>query len=291
MRLLKILGRLFLFLLLATIFFSVVSVYKGCEEKQSIDNANSDVNIWHKERDEIYNMEDVGFAGIVQSKSPGLHRHDVDTLTIKLKRWVPVDTNFSGDRYLKRIADSILLLFVSYSEAIYSPNAIEVGDSIAKDKFSFDFTVYNKDKRPRKTLSLLFCAYENPDTIIHKGDFMFGTYETSFSKQDTLFSGILTDGKRQGEWRYYHAHAKGYKILQGLYLNNKRDGVFKRFYRNTNQLMYEETYEENIPNGPFTWWYSNGQLESTRFYSQGKPKGTWEYYDDTGKLIRKEQHN
>jgi hypothetical protein len=258
---------------------------------QSIKKANSDISIWHKERDEMYSMEDIGFGGIVQSKSPGLHRHDVDILTIKIKNWVSTDTNFLSDRYIKRISDSILLLFVSYSEAIYPPNAIQVGDSIAKDKFSFDFTVYNKEKQPRKTLSMLFCAYENPDTIIHKGNFVFGTYETYFQKQDTLFAGNLTDGKRQGEWRYFQAHAKDYKILQGTYRDNKREGVFKRYYQNTNQLMYEETYQANLPNGPFTWWYSNGQIESKRFYNQGKPKGIWELYDDTGKLIKKERYD
>lgn len=291
MRLLKILGRIFLFLFLAIAFFFTASVYEGYKRNQSIKETNGDINTWHKERDEVYDMEELAFTGIVQSKSPGLHRHDIDTLTISLNQWVSMDTSFSGDYYLKRISDSLLLLFVNYSEALYPPNAIEVGDSIAKNRFSFDFTVYSKNKQPRKTLSLLFCSYENPDTIIHKGDFMFGTYETYFQNQDTLFSGMLTNGKRQGEWRYYKAHADRYKILEGPYHDNKREGVFRKYYERTNQLMYEETYQTNMPNGQFTWWYSNGQVESKRFYEHGKPKGTSEFYNDAGKLIKKEQYH
>jgi hypothetical protein len=236
-------------------------------------------------------MEELAFSGVVASKSPGIHRHDVDTLTIKIFCWSSSDPKFTGETYLKKTSDSTLLLFVSYSEALYSPNQIEAGDSVAKKHFDFDFTIYNKNGLPRKTLSLLFCSYENPDSIIRKGDFVFGTYGTYFNKEDTLFSGNLINGARQGEWRYYMAHANGNKILQGVYRNNKRDGTFKKYYESTEQLMYEEAYHDNLPDGPFTWWYSNGKLESKRFYKNGNPTGQWEFYNKDGRLIDKKSYN
>src|SRR4051812_46820631 len=113
MRISKIPVRILLFLLFAILFLFSVSAYHRYQEIQAIKNNNSNISIWHKERDEVYNMEDVKFAGTVQSKSPGHHRGAIDTLTLKLNLWACVDISFSGDYYLKRMNDSLLLLFVS----------------------------------------------------------------------------------------------------------------------------------------------------------------------------------
>lgn len=54
-----------------------------------------------------------------------------------------------------------------------------------------------------------------------------------------------------------------------------------------NQLTYEESYKDNLPHGQFKWWYSNGQIESIKYFDNGKPVGTWEFYDSKGALIKK----
>lgn len=280
MKRLKTPGKIALFLILAFVLF-----FRNCISRSKT------INDWHRERDEVYYMEEAAFAGIVTHKSSPHHRGDIDTLTLQLTHWACSDAHFTGSRYLKKVADSTLFLFIPYSQAIHPPNPIEEGDSIVKNPFTFDFTVYTPNKQQRKTLSLLLCAYEIPDSIIHKGNYMYGTYETSFYKEDTLFAGALIDGKRQGEWRYYQPHLKGYKLLEGAYKDDKREGVFKKYYESGNQLMYIETYQNNLPHGAFTWWYPDGQVESKRFFTQGKPTGTWEFYDGDGKLIRRERYD
>lgn len=280
-----------MFVLLVITFFIIVSAYERFKTYKSINDSNKNISFWHKQRDEIYKMEELDFAGVVISKSSGLHRHDVDTLAVKFDKWLCSDNNFSGENYLKRNTESTLLLFVNYSAAIYPPNPIEIGDSIVKDKFSFDFFIYDTKKQLKKSLSLLFCSYENPDTIIRKDNLVFGTYGNYFKNEDTLFSGTLINTKRQGSWRYYVAHSSGYKIFEGDYKDDKRNGTFRKYYQNTNQLTYEENYQDNIPNGTFTWWYSNGKVESKRYYKKGNPSGLWEFYDDTGKLISKKLYD
>jgi len=283
---LKIIGRIFLVILLMACFVLGTMLYEGYNTNNSIKKSNADISIWQRERNEIYSMELTGFSGIVTNLSPGLHRHSIDTVTIKLHSWTTSDTSFKGNYYLQKTSDSTLLLFISYSESIWPPKQIDIGDKITKEEFGFDFSIYNSNEQLKKRLSLLFCSYENPDTIIQKGNFVFGL----FGEKDTLFSGFVDNDKRSGTWQYYQAHTNNYKILEGQYLNNKRDGIFIKYYEQTNQLTYKESYKDNLPNGEFDWWFSNGQLESKRYYVQGKPIGEWTFYNDKGKLIKTENY-
>jgi hypothetical protein len=235
-------------------------------------------------------MEETGFEGVVTHLSRGLHRHDVDTVTVQLQAWNSPDASFKGRHYLHKVNDNTLHLFISYSESIWGPNRIERGDRIKKEPFSFDFSIYNRQQQLKKNLSLLFCSYENPDSIIRKDSFIFGMYGSYFNEWDTLFSGTLTNGKRNGSWRYYQAYENPYKILEGQYHEDKRNGKFVKYYQRMKQLIYEENYVDNLPDGPFTWWYTNGQVESKRFFDHGRPCGVWEFYDNKGKLSRKENY-
>lgn len=228
---LKIIGRIILIVFLIASFVLGTMFYESYKRTSSVKKSNQDISIWQMERNEVYSMEQIGFAGTVTKLSPGLHRHDIDTITVKLHSWTSSDISFKGKHYLQRTNDSTLLLFISYSESIWPPRKIEIGDKITKDEFGFDFSVFNSHEQLKKKLSLLFCFYENPDTIIQKGNFLFGLYG---KKTDTLFSGIIDDGKRNGIWRYYQAHTNKYKILEGSYVNDKRDGIFRKYYELSN---------------------------------------------------------
>lgn len=287
MKKLKTIGRIILIVFLMACFVFGTMIYEGYKRTSGIIKSNSDITIWHRQRDEIYLMEQVGFEGEVTHLSPGLHRKDIDTVTIKLISWTSSDSSFAGENYLQKLNDSTLFLFISYSESLWKPNQIDIGDKVIKEQFSFDFSIYNRQQQFKKSLSLLFCSYENHDTVINNGNFVFGTYGTYFNKPDTLFSGTLNNGKREGQWRYYQAHENSYKIFEGQYFDNKRNGLFRKYYQRADQLTYEENYKDNLPNGQFTWWFSNGQVESKKYFDNGKPIGQWEFYDDKGKLIKK----
>ena len=281
---LKTIGIFLLVILLLLVFIIGSMVVFAVNKSNDADKRNADIATWHRERDEIYLMEQCGFAGVVTDLSPGIHRGSTDTVTVKLASWQSSYPAFTGEDYLRKINDKQVLLFISYYASIFPPNEIEVGDSISKERFSFDFSIYNKQAKFKKKLSLLFCDYENPDTIITKKNLVFGTYETYFNAWDTLFAGNIRDGRREGSWRYYQAHTSRAKILEGQYAADRRNGLFYKYYDQSSQLAYEENYKDNLPDGRFVWWFSNGQPESQRFYVAGKPSGIWKQYDDKGNL-------
>ena len=286
MKKLKTIGRILLIVFFMGCFMFGTMLYEGYKRTNEIKKSNSDITIWQRERDEIYLMEQLGFKGFVTHLSPGLHRHSIDTVTVKLNSWISLDSSFTGENYLKKLDDSTLFLFIEYSEALWKPKQIDIGDKITKEQFSFDFSIY-KQQQFKKNLSLLFCSYTNPDTVIKKGNFVFGTYGTYYYEQDTLYSGTLINGKREGQWRYYQAYGNGSRIFEGQYLNSKRNGLFKKYYERTDQPTYKENYRDNLPQGQFTWWFSNGQVESKKYFDKGNPIGVWEFYNDDGKLIKK----
>jgi antitoxin component YwqK of YwqJK toxin-antitoxin module len=108
--------------------------------------------------------------------------------------------------------------------------------------------------------------------------------------RDTLFRGYILNGKRQGVWKYYEAHSNADKIFEGIYKGDLRNGVFRKYYPSSDLLVYEESYKDNLPDGSFTWWYRNRQVESKRYFKNGVPTGEWFFYDENGRLIKHEFH-
>lgn len=241
----------------------------------------------HLQHDEMYGMEAMSFTGRVSAMSPGRHRQAVDTVTIRLSSFT--GGTFPTRYFLQKHTDSILTLFISYPESIYAPHAITVGDSIDKLPYTFDYTIYHQGQL-LNTLSLLFCGYENPDTVITRDNMVTGMHGKGTHDLDTLYTGSFVNGKREGNWAYYHANDRGYKIFEGAYAHGLRNGIFRKYYFGSLQMLYEECYKDNLPDGAFTWWHSNGCIESKRYYKNGLPIGEWTFFDEDGKQTRREQH-
>ncbi|MEO8701157.1 MAG: hypothetical protein ABI867_13995 [Kofleriaceae bacterium] len=51
----------------------------------------------------------------------------------------------------------------------------------------------------------------------------------------------------------------------------------------------EVGFDDSAHNGPFTYWWSNGQVKLKGTWVAAQEDGTWEHFDDTGKLLRIEQ--
>ena len=63
--------------------------------------------------------------------------------------------------------------------------------------------------------------------------------------------------------------------------NDVRNGTYKTWYSN-GQLEQEGFYTNDNRTGTFTVWHENGQMASTGEYRDGQPDGTWVYWYDNG---------
>ena len=60
-------------------------------------------------------------------------------------------------------------------------------------------------------------------------------------------------------------------------------------YHPNGQLKMEITFLQGLESGEVQVFREDGSLEEVRFYQRGIPTGTWEYYDESGELIRTEK--
>jgi antitoxin component YwqK of YwqJK toxin-antitoxin module len=50
------------------------------------------------------------------------------------------------------------------------------------------------------------------------------------------------------------------------------------------------SYKDNVYHGKCETWFPNGLKASESFYENGKPVGTWKYWDEYGELIKIEEY-
>lgn len=75
------------------------------------------------------------------------------------------------------------------------------------------------------------------------------------------------------------------KLIKGSYIE---DG-FSYHFNDKGILSHVYKYKKGFLNGTFVSYFENGLVESKGFYNEGDKSGTWEYYDDKGKFLRKEK--
>ena len=63
-------------------------------------------------------------------------------------------------------------------------------------------------------------------------------------------------GKKWGTWQSYSRN--GMLILQMNYKDNKLNGEFVRYNGSTGKMIEKGAYLNDLKNGSFTKWYSNG---------------------------------
>lgn len=97
------------------------------------------------------------------------------------------------------------------------------------------------------------------------------------------------NGMRQGYWRITGTmlNEPGYRKDQvaeeGHYLDNKRNGVWKKYYP-TGVLRSEIHYENNHPRGLYTTYYDNGSIEETGDWQGNRNVGSFKRYHRNGSL-------
>ena len=107
-------------------------------------------------------------------------------------------------------------------------------------------------------------------------------YHFSGGKESEQF---WVDGKQEGKEQWWDENGVLYRVCE--YKNDMPDGVWTWYYPPTkateNIKVSEQHWKEGLKNGPWKWWYANGQLGISGQYQDHRQHGTWKYFDEAGK--------
>lgn len=97
-----------------------------------------------------------------------------------------------------------------------------------------------------------------------------GIWMTYHDKTESVSSqGEFIDGKRHGEWKWFHANGQVREI--GTFIHGKETGTWTTYYAN-GQKKGEGEFVEGLREGKWTWWRENGNEWRTANYVKGKEK-------------------
>ena len=95
------------------------------------------------------------------------------------------------------------------------------------------------------------------------------------------------NGNRDGLWKGYYE--TGELRYEGVFQEGKETGIFKYYYKSGN-LEKELLYIENGVRAKVRIYYSNKNIKTLGEYYLKKRCGTWEYFDDVGNIIIRENY-
>jgi antitoxin component YwqK of YwqJK toxin-antitoxin module len=89
---------------------------------------------------------------------------------------------------------------------------------------------------------------------------------------------------KNGKWKAFNKFAV--LISEGVYVNNKKHGLWREYYDHTGSLMIEEIYNNGIQHGRYACFHPNGQVMSEGLFDNGSREGYFRVYDESGNLVR-----
>lgn len=126
----------------------------------------------------------------------------------------------------------------------------------------------------------------------------------------TRYEGTFEHGKEVGEFKFYkptsgdiptaikifskdndsvlvkYYSSKGKVISQGKMIGKIREGEWKYYHNDSDQLMMVEHYKNDKLEGEQRTYFDNGQLTEKTVYKNGKREGKRLIYSEEGKLIK-----
>ncbi len=105
------------------------------------------------------------------------------------------------------------------------------------------------------------------------------------------------EGKKRGPWKEFHANRQ--VSMEGYYMNNLKNGIFKYFDSDGNLLTLEKykdgelvvDSEQSIILDIRNTYYPDGSIKSSGGYVDGKKQGTHRIYNQEGEVIRGEVYS
>ena len=121
-----------------------------------------------------------------------------------------------------------------------------------------------------------------------------------------IYEGHFKDNIPVGEFRYYYPNGKikvinimsdnghkahstaffqgGYKMAEGIYIDEKRDSTWRFYSEYDGKLVSEETYKGGVKDGYSLTYYGGEGLAEKSSWKNGVMDGPWEQYYTDGKI-------
>ena len=134
---------------------------------------------------------------------------------------------------------------------------------------------------------------------------LFGVYKNFYENGTLRGEGVFRKGRPVGVWHYYYSNGEIMTIEKhnrrgktvdldcwdetGVQVIKDGTGTFIQYYpdgsikskASFNKCMFDEANEA---------WYANGVKEHEFYYENGRPVGTWQFWNEDGTLIRTEKY-
>jgi len=95
----------------------------------------------------------------------------------------------------------------------------------------------------------------------------------------------FSNGTRDGEWTKYMNYSSGDKVVEkGFFKNGCYDGEYVESYSDRKIYRFKDCKQQH-----YIAYHSNGQLETEKFYEEGKLHGKVKEYDKKGELIKESE--
>ena len=122
--------------------------------------------------------------------------------------------------------------------------------------------------------------------------------------QDTVYNQIDDMGRKQGPWRKYfqndtlrykgqfksniskvkHYYQNGEIAAEGVFIGNKKNGMWKYFSYYGAYLSYVESYKDGQKHGVSKKYFKNGSLTQELYWENDKKEGAWKIWFSNGML-------
>lgn len=96
-----------------------------------------------------------------------------------------------------------------------------------------------------------------------------------------ITKGEYIDGLKEGPWMLELPEYRE----EGTYKADKRDGLWKHYYTETNTLRFQGKFIDGVPDGLQQFYYPNGKEKQKGKYVGGAKEGNWEFFDQDGYLF------
>ena len=94
---------------------------------------------------------------------------------------------------------------------------------------------------------------------------------------------IDRDSMKQGKWYYFYDSLQTQVSCAGMYVDNRRQGVWTEFYRNGNKRS-EFSYKDNHKYGLMKSFYENGNIAEEGYWDGQHWVGSYKFYFSNGKV-------